>query len=80
MGATKCKSKFYNSACLLAVKSAQGISQVVGSFDGEPTKFRNWIKSTQKYVSLAGGHDNQSKKLAVHDYIQRYMVKYPENS
>ena len=29
------------------------VSQVVGPFDGEPTKFRNWIKSVEKYVLLA---------------------------
>ena len=31
-------------AGLSAVISAQGVSQVVGSFDGEHTKYRNWIK------------------------------------
>ena len=31
-------------AGLLTVTRSQGVSQVVGSFDGEPTKFRDWIK------------------------------------
>ena len=35
-------------AGLLTVISAQGVSQVVGSFDGEPTKFRDLIKSFEK--------------------------------
>ena len=37
-------------AGLLNVISAHGVSQVVDSFGGEPTKFRDWIKSVQKYV------------------------------
>ena len=28
--------------------SAQGVSQIVGVFEGDPTKFRDWIKSTGK--------------------------------
>ena len=59
----------------------------MGSFDGEPTKFRDSIKSVEKYVLLQGGDGNQSKRLAyktsmgsVSDDIQRYMVEYPGNS
>ena len=59
----------------------------MGSFDGELTKYRDWIKSIEKYVLLAGEDDNQSKRLAyqttrgtVSDYIQRYMAEYPANS
>ena len=70
-------------AGLSTVMSAQEVSQVVGSFDGEHTQYRYWIKSNEKYVLLS----NQSKRLvyqrsraAVHDYIQRYMADYPENS
>ena len=70
----------------MAVISVQGVSQVVVSFDGEPTKFRDWIKSIENYMLLAGGN-NQSKKLAyqtsrgaVSDYIQRYMAEYSEKS
>ena len=79
-----CKNQL---ADLSAVISAQGVFQVVGSFNGEPSKFRDWIKSIEKYVLSAGGDDNQSRRLAyctsrgvVSDYIQRYMAKYPENS
>ena len=46
---------------LMTVISAQGVSQVVGSFDGEPTNYMGWIKSIEKYVVLASGDDNQSK-------------------
>ena len=68
---------------LLTVISAQGVSQVVGSFGREPTKHTDWFKSIEKFVLIAGGDDNQSKRLAyqtsrgaVSDYIQRY----PQNS
>ena len=33
--------------------NSQGVSQVMGSFVGEPTKFRDWIKLMEKYVLLA---------------------------
>ena len=59
----------------------------MGSFDGKPTKYRDWIKSIEKYVLLAGGDKNKSKRLAyqtsrgaVTDYIQRYMAECLENS
>ena len=40
-------------AGLSVVISAQGVFQVVGSYDGEPTKYRDWIKSIEKYMLLA---------------------------
>ena len=74
-------------AGLLTVISAQEVSQVMGSFDGEPTKYGDWIKSIEKYVLLAGGDDSQVKRLAyqtsrgaVSDYIQRYTAECAENS
>ena len=51
-------------AGLLNVISAQGVSQVVDSFDGELTKFLEWIKSTENCRILAGGVDNESERLA----------------
>ena len=30
----------------------------------DPTKFRDWIKSIEKYILLAGGDDDQKKRLA----------------
>ena len=71
----------------MTVISIQGVSQVVGSFDGEHTKFRDWIKLIEKYVLSAGWDDNQSKRLAyqtsrgaVSECIKRYMAKCPRNS
>ena len=72
---------------LSTVISAQGVSQIVCVFQGGPTKFRDWIKSIEKCILLAGGDDNQTKRLAyqtsrgaVSDYIQRYMTGHPNSS
>ena len=69
---------------LSTVISTQGVSQVVSVFEGEPNQFRDWIKSIEKYILLAGGDENQSKRLAyqtsrgaVSDYIHRYMTENP---
>ena len=40
---------------LSTVMSTQGVSQVVGVLEGDSSKFRDWIKSIEKYVLLAGG-------------------------
>ena len=69
-------------ANLSTIISPQGVSQIVGAFEGEPSSFRDWIKSIGKYILLAGGNDIQSWRLAyqtsrgaVSDYIQRYMTE-----
>ena len=51
-------------ANLSIVISAQGMSQIVVAFEGESSKFRDWIKSIEKYILLAGGDDIQTKRLA----------------
>ena len=43
------------------VISAQVTSQIVGVFEGDPTKFRDLIKSIEKYILLEGGDDDQEK-------------------
>ena len=42
-------------ANLSTVISAQGVSQIAGTFEGKPSNFRDWIKQIEKYVPLAGG-------------------------
>ena len=49
-----CKGFANQLAGLLTDISAQGVYQVVGSFEGEPTKVRDWIKSIEKYMMFAG--------------------------
>ena len=38
------------SSKLSTIISAQGVSQIVGVFEGDPTKFRDWIKAIEKYI------------------------------
>ena len=45
-------------ANLLTVISTQGLSQVIGVFEGNSSTFRDWIKSTEKYALLASGDTN----------------------
>ena len=51
---------------LSTVISAQGVSQIVGVFEGLPTKLMDWIKSIEKHILLAGGDGDQTKRLAYH--------------
>ena len=82
-----CQSFSDELAGLSTVISGQGVSQIVGSFDGEPTKYKDWIELIEMYMLLADGDDNQPKcpsyqtcRGAIGDYIQRLMAEYPENS
>ena len=84
-GVGKCSSRFYKSVNrFINCHKCAGVFQVVGAYNGEPTQFRDCIKSIEKYMLLAGGW--QSKGLAyqtrgtVSDYNQRHMVEYPEDS
>ena len=56
------------------------------SFDGEPTKLRDWIKLIEKCILIARDKTTDKKAYylnqqgAFRDYIQKYMADYPENS
>ena len=41
--------------------SAWGVSQVVGLFDGDSSKYQDWIKSLEKYTLLSGGDGAKTK-------------------
>ncbi|XP_067655940.1 uncharacterized protein [Haliotis asinina] len=64
---------------------AQGVSQIKKPFDGEQKKFKEWIKSVEKYAVLSGAENRQIKLIAyqasvgtVSDFIQRYLSDHPE--
>ena len=57
-------------ANLSIVISNEGISQVIEVVEGNPSKFRNWIKSIEKYLQVADVEANQTKKLV----YQRRML------
>lgn len=69
------------------VIAANGISQSISKFDGNPKQFREWVKSIEKYATLAGVPDGRIKLLAyqtsggaVSGFINRYITANPTNT
>ena len=65
---------------LTAVLSSQAVAGVVPVFDGKPSEFRGWIKAIEKYVTLAGLGEQDTRSIAyqrsvgvVSDFIGRYV-------
>lgn len=64
---------------------AQGVNQIVLPFEGEPKKFKEWVKSIEKYAALTNLDDNKVKRVAyqasrgpVSDFIKRYSETNPQ--
>ena len=70
---------------LTTTMGAQGIAKVVQNFDGSnPKKFKDWVKSIEKFATLTGIQDEKIKLIAyqasrgpVSDYMKRYMDEHP---
>ena len=67
--------------------TAQGISNIVLRFDGNPKNYREWIKSIEKYAVLVNKPEDRKKLIAyqssggaVSGFIQRYMTANPNNT
>ncbi len=68
-------------ADLTTAVGTQGIAQMVPSFDGTPSKYKNWIRAIEKYcflMNLTGDH--RVKKIAfqtstdgVSSFLQRVL-------
>ena len=63
-----------------AVLTTQAVVIVVPNFDGKPGDFRNRVKATEKYVTLSGLGEQDSKAIAyqrssgvVSDFVGRYI-------
>ena len=60
---------------------AQGINQIITPYEGDPKKFKEWVKSIEKYaVSANLGNDDRIKRVAyqasrgpVSEFIRRYQ-------
>ena len=60
---------------------AQGINQIITPYEGDPKKFKEWVKSVEKYAFLANlGNDDRIKQVAyqasrgpVSEFIRRYQ-------
>ena len=67
-------------AGLSTVEGAQEIAQNVHPFEGDSKKFKDWVKSIEKYALLTRLTDDsvkmvayQSSRAAVSNFIQRYL-------
>ena len=65
----------------------QGVSGVVDSYEGESSKFREWIRNLEKYALLVGADDETRKRIAyqtskggVSDFLHRYMRDHPQST
>lgn len=63
---------------------AQGVAQVVSPYDGDPSTFKEWVKSIDKYAVLANIPAPRVKLIAyqtsrgtVSDFISRYLNDNP---
>lgn len=62
-----------------------GVSHSISRFDGDPNKFREWMKEIEKYAIISQASSDKIKKIAyqassgaVSDYIQRYLINNAE--
>ena len=58
----------------------QGINQIVTPFEGEPKKYKEWVKSIEKYAVLTNLDNDKIKRVAyqasrgpVSEFIRRYQ-------
>lgn len=63
---------------------AQGISQIINPYDGDPKKYKDWVKSIEKYAVLTNLDNDRIKRVAyqssrgpVSDFIRRYHDNNP---
>ena len=63
---------------------AQGVNQIIGPFEGEAKKFKEWVKSIEKYAALMELDDHRVKRVAyqtsrgpVSDFLKRYSEGIP---
>ena len=66
---------------------AQGISQIISPYEGEPKKFKEWVKSIEKYAVLTNCDNDRIKRVAyqssrgpVSDFIRRYQDNHPNHT
>ncbi|MET0107141.1 MAG: hypothetical protein ABW072_18665 [Sedimenticola sp.] len=63
---------------------AQGVNQIIDPFEGDAKKFKEWVKSIEKYAVLMELDDHRVKRVAyqasrgpVSDFIKRYSGNAP---
>ncbi len=72
---------------VVSTLSAQGVNQIVQTFNGDPKMFREWASALDKYARLAHLNDVNRKLAAlkmssgcVAGHIKRWMVAYPNGT
>ena len=70
-----------------AVLTTQAVATVVPNFDGKPGDFRNWVKAIEKYVTLFGLGEQDTKAIAdqrskgvVSDFVGRHIQSRGEET
>ena len=63
-----------------AVLTTQAVATVVPNFDSKPGDFRNWVKAIEKYVTLSGFGEQDTKAIAyqrssgvMSDFVGRHI-------
>ena len=58
----------------------QGIAQMIQPFDGQPSRFRTWMKAIDKYAAIVGANDvrkaitaYQTSSGVVSDFVKRFF-------
>ena len=66
---------------------AQGITQIITPFEGDAKKFKDWVKSIEKYALLTDLDGDSVKRVAyqssrgpVSDFIRRYQAANPAST
>lgn len=61
--------------------ASQSAVHLINPFDGDPKKFKTWIKEVEKFCLLGGCDDDRRKRVAfqtckgtVSDFVQRYLI------
>ncbi|MCF1458970.1 MAG: retrotransposon gag domain-containing protein [Shewanella sp.] len=72
---------------LSSVVQAHSVSTIVPTYDGTPSKFKDWVKALGKYGMLTGCDDEKLKLLALQtsqgalsDFIHRWISTHQQKS
>jgi hypothetical protein len=65
----------------------QGINQSIPHYEGDPKKFKEWLKEDEKYDILVQANQDRTKLIAyqscrgpVSDLIHIYLTTHPNNT
>ena len=63
---------------------AEGINQIITPYEGDPKKFKEWVKFIEKYAVLANlGNDDRIKRVAYQANrgpVSEFICRYQDNN